>query len=114
MFQKMLQGGSGSGSGGGFRFEFGGMPSTTDAQMSRIIMTFTNLNAQKATIEIKLNTSESTTRTWEVYVDEKLVKTVDSYENRVYEITNITPSTIIKLKRTGSPPKDSPGFILFE
>ena len=97
MFQKMLQGGSGSG--GGFRFEFGGIPSTLDYQLSTQ-MTFTNLNAQKATIEINLNTSESTTRTWGVYVNGTLVKTVDSYANRVYEITNITPSTIIKLIRT--------------
>ncbi len=107
MFQEVLQGGSGSGSGGGFRFEFGGMAGAST-------MTFTNLNAQKATIEINLNTSESTTRTWEVYVNGTLVKTVDSYENRVYEITNITPSTIIKLTRTGNPGNQSPGFILFE
>ena len=105
MFQKMLQGGSGSG--GGFRFEFGGMAIAST-------MSFTNLNVQKATIEIKLNTSESTTRTWEVYVNGTLVKTVDSYANRVYEITNITPSTIIKLTRTGNPGNQSPGFILFE
>ena len=111
MFQKMLQGGSGSG--GGFRFEFGGMASTLDYQLSTQ-MTFTNLNAQKATIEINLNTSESTTRTWGVYVNGTLVKTVDSYANRVYEITNITPSTIIKLTRTGNPGNGSPGFILFE
>lgn len=102
MFQEVLQGGSG----GGFRFEFGGPPTTT--------MTFTNLNVQKATIEINLNTSESTTRTWNVYVNGTLVKTVDSYANRVYEITNITPSTIIKLERTGNPGNQSPGFILFE
>ena len=107
MFQEVLQGGSGSGSGGGFRFEFGGMAGAST-------MTFTNLNAQKATIEINLNTSESTTRTWEVYVNGTLVKTVDSYANRVYEITNITPSTIIKLTRTGNPGNQSPGFILFE
>lgn len=112
MFQKMLQGGSGSG--GGFRFEFGGMASASDYQLSTHTMTFTNLNAQKATIEINLNTSESTTRTWEVYVNGTLVKTVDSYANRVYEITNITPSTIIKLTRTGNSGNQSPGFILFE
>ena len=112
MFQKMLQGGSGSG--GGFRFEFGGMASASDYQLSTHTMTFTNLNAQKATIEINLNTSESTTRTWGVYVDGTLVKTVDSYANRVYEVTNITPSTIIKLERTGNPGNSSPGFILFE
>ena len=111
MFQKMLQGGSGSG--GGFRFEFGGMTSVSDYQLSTQ-MTFTNLNAQKATIEINLNTSESTTRTWGVYVNGTLVKTVDSYANRDYEITNITPSTIIKLTRTGNPGNQSPGFILFE
>ena len=111
MFQKMLQGGSGSG--GGFRFEFGGMSSASH-QMSTHTMTFTNLNAQKATIEIDLNTSESTTRTWEVYVNGTLVKTVDSYANRVYEITNITPSIIIKLTRTGNSENNSPGFILFE
>lgn len=112
MFQKMLQ--IGSGGGGGFRFEFGGMTSASDYQISTHTMTFTNLNAQKATIEINLNTSESTTRTWVVYVDGTLVKTVDSYANRVYEITNITPSTIIKLTRTGNPGNGSPGFILFE
>ena len=111
MLQKMLQGGSGSG--GGFRFEFGGMSSASDYRLSTQ-MTFTNLNAQKATIEINLNTSESTTRTWQVYVDGTLVKTVDSYANRVYEITNITPSTIIKLIRTGNPGNQSLGFILFE
>ena len=112
MFQKMLQGGGGSG--GGFRFEFGGMASASDYQLTTHTMTFTNLNAQKATIEINLNTSESTTRAWKVYVDGTLVKTVDSYANRIYEITNITPSTIIKLERIGNPGNQSPGFILFE
>ena len=109
MYQEMLQGGGGS----GFRYDFGNM-NTVSSYLSQINFSFSNLNSKKATVELNYNTNEANNRTWRLYINDSLVKTLDTYSNRKYVIENITPETVIKMEKGENSANAVPGHIIFE